>query len=125
MKDIKIETFATWEMQTGIFGTSTTPLILQIDIKNNTNTRFDITGICISVKTNFVLFDTSEDILRANKKEMVSPNSKFSFKIDIRHIQSKYPTDKKFTVKIFGKDKNYESDKLSIDKLKALKASYS
>jgi hypothetical protein len=124
MKDIKIETFATWELQTGIFGTSSTPLILQIDVKNNTNTKFNITGICVSLKRDFILFGTSKDILYANKNENVAPNSKFTFKIDIYHLQSNYSADKKFTIKVFGKNKNYESEELSINHLQKLKASY-
>jgi hypothetical protein len=125
MKDIKIETFATWELQIGIFGASTTPLILQIDVKNNTNVKFDITGICVSMKKDFFLFGKSEDILYANKNEAVSPHSKFTFKIDIRHLQSQYSTNKKFTIKVFGKNKNYESDELSIKILEEIKGSYS
>jgi hypothetical protein len=124
MKKIDIRTYATWISETNIFGTHTTPLLLQVEIHNNTSKDVIIRGICISAKSNFLLFNTSKDILRQDKNYIVNAKSKFSFQFDIRHILTQYSADKKFTVKIFSDIGNYESDKLTVNMLNKVKSAY-
>ena len=118
MSKIEIKTFATWESITNILGKQTTPLLLQVDIENKTNEVFKIDSICISIKHNYILFSTSEDILKQTKPYSINPKTKISFKLDVRHLLSKYSTDKKFKVKVESNNDIYESDIVHLGALK-------
>lgn len=118
MSKIEIKTFATWESLTNILGKQTTPLLLQVDVENKTNGVFIISSICISIKHNYILFKTSEDVLKQTKSYSINPKSTFSFKLDVRHLLSKYSTDKKFKVKIESNNEVYESDIVYLGALK-------
>lgn len=118
MSKIEIKTFATWESITNILGKQTTPLLLQVDIENKTNEVFKIDSICISIKHNYILFSTSEDILKQTKPYSINPKTTFSFKLDVRHLLSKYSTDKKFKVKVESNNDIYESDIVHLGALK-------
>ncbi len=124
MKDIRINTYSTWERSTSIFGVHTTPLLLLVEIKNNTNTNFEITGICISTKNNYFFFETSTDILHTNSNQIVKPHSKFEFKIDVRHIIENYSSTKNFTVKVISDNESYESLKISVSDLQNIQSIY-
>ena len=118
MNKIEIKTFTTWESLTNILGKQTSPLLLQIDIENKTNNIFKIDSICVSIKHNYILFKTSEDILKQTKSYSINPKSSFSFKFDVRHLLSKYSTDKKFKVKVESNSEIFESDIVHLGALK-------
>lgn len=122
MKKLTVTTFATWESGLNIFGAFTTPLILRIVVKNNTSASATISRICISTKT-FFLF--SNDVLASHTAYKVGANNKFEFEFDIRHIERNYNANKTFTVKITdGLGFTYESERLTINRLKTIKAFY-
>lgn len=118
MNKIVINTFATWESLTTVFGTKTTPLLLQIEVENKTNQKIIVDSICISIKNNYVFFKTSNDILKQTKNYTINPKSTFSFKLDVRHLLSKYSTDKKFKVKVTSNNEIFESDVVHLGALK-------
>lgn len=124
MQDIKVNTYANWEAQTTIFGTSVSPLQIMAEIKNDSNYPFTITGICISIKSKKFLFSVSNDILYADKNDIANPNSQFRYSIDIRHILNNYDADKKFTLKVFGENENFESDVMTINMLHTIVQTY-
>lgn len=124
MQNIKINTYANWEAQTTIFGTSVSSLQIMAEIKNDSTYQFTIKGICISIKGKRFLFNTSNDVLRVDKSDIVNANSQFSYTMNIQHILNNYDADKKFTVKVFGENENFESDVMTINMLHAIVQTY-
>lgn len=122
MTNVKIYTAATWESVTNLLGSFTTPLLLNTKIVNNDTTTIRITHICISIKN--LIFN--DDILGANKNELIKPNSQFEFNLDVKHILTKYSKSKKFTVKItLENGEIFESNKITVDELNDAKLRYS
>lgn len=122
MKDVKISTAATWESITNLFGSFTTPLLLNIKIVNDDNSAIKVKNICISIKN----FFGSIDILSGNKNELINPNSYFEYKIDVKYILEKYSASKKFTVKVtFDNNEVFESNKITVNMLTDAKLRYS
>jgi len=122
MTNVKIYTAATWESVTNLLGSFTTPLLLNTKIVNNDSTTIKIKHICISIKN--LIFN--DDILGADKNELIKPNSHFEFNLDIRHILTQYSKSKKFTVKItLENGENFESNKITVDELNNAKSRYS
>lgn len=118
MSKIEIKTFATWESRTNILGKQTTPLMLKIEIDNNTNEIFTIDSICISIKLDYIIFKTSKDILKQTKSYSINSKSSFSFNLDVRYLLNKYSPNKKFKVKIISNNETFESDIVYLDTLK-------
>ena len=102
MNELEIKPFATWEVSTGLVGTFKTPLILLIEIQNKTNRDITIDSICLSIKTNYLLFNASSD----------------EFKLDVIRLFEKYSDNKKFKVKVTSKDKIFESEIVHLGALK-------
>lgn len=120
MIELEIKTFATWETSVGLLGNFKTPLILLVEIHNKTSRDITIDSICISIKNNYLLFSTSSDELKQSKSYLIRSNSKFDFKLDVRHLFERYSTSKKFKVKVTSNTKIFESDMVSIGALKSI-----
>ena len=73
---------------------------LALEIHNKTSRDITIDSICISIKNNYLLFSTSSDELKQSKSYLIRSNSKFDFKLDVRHLFERYSTSKKFKVKV-------------------------
>lgn len=115
MNKIEIKTFATWESLTDVLGKQTTPLLLQIDIENNTNEIFIIDSICISIKHS----DSFTDVLKQTKSYLINPKNTFSFKLDVKHLFNNYSIDEKFKIKVVSNNEIFESDIVYLGTLKA------
>lgn len=109
MPKITIETYKTWTQS--IFGSG--PLYLRATIINHTNSKFIIREICISIKTNYIIFNTSKDVLVQLNTYTISPYGKYNFDIDIQHVYNINNLSKKFTVKVYGDNDTFESNKIS------------
>ncbi len=119
MNELEIKTFATWETSVGLLGNFKTPLLLLIEVHNKTSRDITIDSICISIKNNYLLFNTSSDELKQSKTYTIRGNSKFDFKLDVRHLFERYSTSKKFKVKVTSNTKVFESDMVNIGTLKS------
>jgi len=119
MNELEIKTFATWETSVGLLGSFKTPLVLLVEVHNKTSRDISIDSICISIKTNYLLFSTSSDELKQSKTYIIRANSKFKFELNVRHLLERYSTNKKFKVKITSNNKVFESDMVSIGALKS------
>jgi hypothetical protein len=91
-----------------------------VEIHNKTSRDITIDSICISIKNNYLLFSTSSDELKQSKSYLIRSNSKFEFKLDVRHLFERYSTSKKFKVKVTSNTKVFESDMVSIGALKSI-----
>lgn len=120
MNELEIKTFATWETSVGLLGNFKTPLILLIEVHNKTSCDITIDSICISIKKNYLLFSASSDELKQSKNYVIRGNSKFKFKLDVRHLFERYSTSKKFKIKVTSNTKVFESDMVSIGALKSI-----
>jgi len=121
MKNVQIYTAASWESVTNLLGSFSSPLLLNTKIVNNNTTPIKIKHICISIK-NFIFND---EILGANKDELINPNLHFEFNLDVNHILTYYSQNKKFTVKItFENGEVLESNKISVKMLNNAKLKY-
>jgi len=106
MENVTLLTAAKWELVTGILGAYTTPLLLNITIKNNRSSNVKIKRIGISIKS----FIWSTEIIEAK--------SKFGFDLDVRYILNKYSETKEFTVKVkFENGETLESSILTVKML--------
>jgi len=114
MENVTLLTAAKWELVTGILGAYTTPLLLNITIKNNRSSNVKIKRIGISIKS----FIWSTEILGADKDDIIEAKSKFGFDLDVRYILNKYSETKEFTVKVkFENGETLESSILTVKML--------
>ncbi len=125
MKDIVIQTFSKWSQSVSIFGSHTTPVHLLVRVLNNKNKKFIIRSVCVSTKTDYWLFEISNDILHNTRTFIVNSNSNFDYEIDVRHIIENYSRNKKFTIKITGDTGTYESEKMTVSDIQNIKSMYS
>lgn len=118
MNKIEISTCATWELSQTVIGDFTTPLMLQIDIKNNTDKPVQIHSICVSIKYNYILFVRSKDILKRDFNFKINQYKNYSIQMNIRYLFNQYSNNKKFKVKLFTNIGVYESDIIDLDALR-------
>lgn len=115
MSKINIEMNAGWEIVTNIFGSHQLPLTLVANLTNNTNNRIKINKIFVSIKHNFLLFETSKEILWLDNPFILNATDVAKCEFNLNSILKEYNQNKKFTIRIlFNENEIIESEKVSI-----------
>lgn len=112
MNKITIRLLATQTLATGLLGTLTSPIYLQIDLNNNTSQRISVTEVRL-VSTIFFFF--SYTLQRNNINMVITPRGKQSFNFDVRRLAARYGRNKRFKVEVKDNQGNWEaSDAISL-----------
>ena len=112
MNNITINLTAVWSKSND---NTLTSYPMEIDVYNNSDSDFIMKNIFISVKNEYLLFTTITDIKQSINNITIPPKSRQQFMFDINQIYSRYGSNKKFTIKVIGKNITIESNKTTID----------
>lgn len=111
MREITIQTYATWEQINALIAVHNTPIELLARIINTSNNPIRLNGACICIKRS-MWFDKDWPTFPMNVT--INSRNNYELQYNMRPFVQKYGVDKRFTVKVFTNIGVFESDVLTI-----------